>query len=95
MPLYKHVREDVEKLTYITRTEFKNARFTMFYNSDGKIKSKSLPFRASKEQLLRALEFIREDSDYYIEEAQKYASGQYNVKNKEAVITSSTEGEKK
>ena len=86
MPLYKHVREDVEKLTFIKRTEFKNGKYYMFYDSDGKIKSKSLPFRASQSQLLAALEFIKNDSDYFLIEAEKYARGDYNIKPKDMVV---------
>lgn len=95
MPLYKHIRDDVNKLTYIERTDFSKAKFTMFYKSNGVLKRKTLPYRASKEQLLSALKYIREDSDYYIEEAKKYASGQYDIKNKNLVIASSVEGETK
>lgn len=89
MPLYKHIREDVEKLSYIDKTEFKNAKFYMHYSDGDNKKVKVLPFRASKDQLLRALEFIRQDSDYLIKEAERYASGQYNIKNKDVVVTSS------
>ena len=89
MSLYKHVRDDVEKLSYIERTEFKNAKFYMYYESDGKIKVKTLPYRASKVQLLSALEFIKNDSDYFIKEAEKYARGDYNIKNKKMVVDSS------
>lgn len=92
MPLYKHIREDVEKLSYIDKTEFKHAMFYMYYTSDDKQKFKRIPFRASKEQLLDALDFIRRDSDYYIREAEKLARGGYNVKPKNMVAVSSVEG---
>lgn len=91
MALYKHVRDDVSKLTYIDRTEFTRAIFKMFYTSDGVVKVKTLPYRATKNQLLAALEFIRNDSDYYIIEAEKYARGDYDVANKKMVVASSGE----
>jgi len=89
MPLYKHIREDVDKLSFIEKTEFKNAKFYMYYKSDGKIKVKSLPFRASQNQLLLTLDFIKNDSDYFIEEAERYAKGYYDIKPKTMVVNSS------
>ena len=92
MPLYKHIRDDIEKLSYIEKVEFKNARLYMYYTSDDKMKVKMLPFRSSKDQLLKALEFIRKDGDYYIREAERLARGEYNVKPKNMVAVSSVEG---
>lgn len=89
MPLYKHVREDLEKLTYIDEVVFKNARLYLHYTSDGKKKVKQIPYRIDKNQLLKVLEFIREDSDYYLIEAEKHARGDYNIKPKTMVVNSS------
>jgi len=89
MTLYKHILDDIRKLSYIERVEFKYGKVYMFYESDGKTKYKTLPYRANQPQLIASLKFIREDSDYFIKEAEKHVRGDYNIKTKNMVVSSS------
>ena len=65
MPLYKHVRDDVNKFSFVEKTEFKGAKLYIYYKKDGKLKYKSLPYRANKNQLLDCLEDIKKEIKYY------------------------------
>ena len=62
--LYKWVRDEVEKLSYIERTEFKGTTFTIHYLKLGQPKKKKLPYRANKDTLLKTLNSIKKDIDY-------------------------------
>ena len=73
-------------MSYILKTEFKNGVFFMYYESDGNIKVKRLPFRANQQQLIDCLDSIKKDSDYYIKEAEKYVRGDYNISPKKMVV---------
>jgi hypothetical protein len=66
MTLYKFVRDDVTKYSFVTRTKFEKAIFTIYYtNKEGIEKFKNLPYRTTRDQLITALETIKKDSDYY------------------------------
>ena len=65
MPLYKHVRDDVSKFSFVDKTEFKGARFYIYYKDEKKLKYKVLPYRANKNQLLDCLEDIKKEINYY------------------------------
>lgn len=79
MPLYKHVRDDVEKYEDI-RTEFKGGIFYMYYFVDGKEKVKKLPFRCGKEQLIKSIQKIRQEIGYYDRKRQRIKDGFYGSK---------------
>lgn len=71
MTLYKWVRDYIKKLSYITRTEFKNGKLYLYYEKDGKEKYETLPYRATPRQVLRKLEKIKGEINYY-EEREEY-----------------------
>lgn len=64
MPIYKWVREEVEKYSYITDSEMKNGVVYFYYLKNGKRKHKRLPFRANKKQLMALLDRIKKDIKY-------------------------------
>ena len=65
MPLYKHIRDDVSKFSFVEKTEFKGAKFFIYYKNNKKLCYKSLPYRANKKQLLDCLESIKKEINYY------------------------------
>lgn len=93
MPLFKHVRDDVVKYEDITRTEFKNATFYMYYMKDGKEAVKRLPYRATQSQLQAAIEAIRKDVNYYKRRQEKIDSGHFKVRSDETAFFVSDEEE--
>ena len=65
MPLYKEVREDIARFTFITRTSFKHSTMHLYYNTaNGMEKHKSLPYRATRDQVLRVIETIKTEINY-------------------------------
>jgi len=64
MTLYKWVRDEVGKLSYVERTEFKGTTFTIHYLKQGQPKKKKLPYRTTKDILLKTLNSIKKDIDY-------------------------------
>ena len=69
--LYKWIRDHVGKFSFIVKTEFKNATFYMWYEKDGKLKAKHLPYRANKDMLLYTIGEIKKDINYD-EQKKKY-----------------------
>jgi len=65
MPLYKSIREDIERFTFITRTEFKRAVLYIYYKScNGMEKHKSLPYRANRDAVLHVIDTIKKEIHY-------------------------------
>ena len=81
MPLYKHVRDDEAKFSFVEKTEFKGARFYIYYKDEEKLKYKVLPYRANKTQLLDCLEGIKKEINYYEKRDKEL------IKNKEEEFT--------
>jgi len=92
MPLYKHIRDDVDKFTFVEKTEFKGARFFIYYKNNGKLKHKILPYRANREQLLDCLESIKKEIGYY--EKKRKLDILVNKKVKEEFMVGFTHDEK-
>ncbi|MDX1279517.1 hypothetical protein [Oceanihabitans sediminis] len=65
MTLYKWVREEIEKLSFINKTKFTGMYLYLFYDKDGEEKIKRIPYRAKPKQVLDFIEKIKEDIDYY------------------------------
>jgi len=59
------MRDFVERYTFVKYTEFKNGVFRIFYEKDNKIRHKTLPFLTTKLRLMRTIENIKKDIDYY------------------------------
>lgn len=59
--LYSWVQEQIATYSFIEKVEFKNAIFHMYYKRDGTQKCKRIPYRATKEQLVRALDSIKKE----------------------------------
>jgi len=62
--LYKWIRDHIKKFSFVVKTEFKNAIFYIWYEKDGKLKAKHLPYRANKNMLLYTIEEIKKDINY-------------------------------
>jgi len=62
--LYKWIRDDVAKLSYVDRVEFKGSTFYIHYLKNGWQKCKKLPYRADKNKLIDTLNAIKKDIDY-------------------------------
>jgi hypothetical protein len=66
MTLFKFVRDDVTKFSFVTRTTFKNGIFYIYYlDKNEEERYKALPYRATRDQLITALESIKQESDYF------------------------------
>lgn len=61
------------------KTEFKNAYFYMYYEMNGKLKYKRLPFRSSKQRLINTIEKIRAEIDYYNIRKKRIEAGFYDI----------------
>jgi len=60
MTIYKWLREDIAKLSYINEVKFTGTYVYIHYGED---KFKKLAYRANKSMLLNALSEIREELD--------------------------------
>ena len=65
--LFENIRELVSKYSFIKKTEFRNAIFYIYYEKEGKLKYKHLPYRTTEKQLFNCIERIKEDINYYEE----------------------------
>ena len=54
----------VERYTFVSHTSFSNGKFTIHYIKDGKILTKSLPYRTTPDQLMFVIERIKKDIGY-------------------------------
>jgi hypothetical protein len=65
MTLRQHVKELVDKFSFVKRTEFKNGCLYIFYdNVKGMERWKRLPLRANKDHLLNVIDSIRTEILY-------------------------------
>ena len=64
MTLYKYVRDWVDQYSFITRTTFKHTTFKLHYEIDDKERAKSLPFRASRDTLVKTINKIKKEIGY-------------------------------
>jgi len=71
MTLFKWVRDDIEKISYVKNTRFSCARYYIYYDVDGKEQYKVLPFRADKNTVLKTLRTIEKEIGYDSEERAK------------------------
>jgi len=86
MPLYKRIRDDVSKLSYVTRTRFTRAYLYIYYMKNEKEVYKRLPYRSDKYALIRVLKTVKKNADLKKQEI---------IKRKPLIIGSSIEkGEK-
>jgi hypothetical protein len=66
MPLFKYIRDDLTKLSFINRTIFKNAVLSLYYFDKENIeRCVKLSYRTTRDRLLTTLESIKKDSGYY------------------------------
>jgi len=93
MTLYKAVRDDIAKYEDIKRTEFKGVYFYMFYDVNGVEKFKRIPYRAGKELVIKRIQQIRAEIDYYKRKEERIESGYYDNKNKEPAFSIGDENE--
>ena len=68
--IYKWVREEIEKYSFITGSELKKGSIYFYYEKDGKKKFKRLPLRSDGNQVIKMVERIKKDIGYK-EEKQK------------------------
>ena len=64
MTLYQWVRNEIEKLSFVSRTEFKKASFFIYYQHNDHEKRKILPYRATPAQVIRILDSIKKEIGY-------------------------------
>lgn len=65
MTLLKWVRDDLKKYSFIKSTNFVKGMYYLYYEVNGKIKFKKIPYRADKRKLINVVEKIREEINYY------------------------------
>ena len=64
--LYKWVRDMVQKYSFITRTETRNGMVFLYFNDlKGVEQCKRVPYRASRDRLIKIIEEIKEAIHYY------------------------------
>lgn len=64
MPIYKWVRDFVEKYSFITGSELRNGMVYFYYEKEGKKRYKRIPFRSDKDKVISTIERIKEDIGY-------------------------------
>ena len=77
--LTKWVREYIKKYSFVKDTDFKNGIFYIYYFKGENVKTKKLPYRTTKDQLVRTIENIKKDIDYYKEKQKRVDAGEYDV----------------
>ena len=63
--IWKWVRDLVGRFSFIDKIESKNHYIYLYYKKDDVIKSKRIPFRASRDTLIKEIEDIKKDINYY------------------------------
>jgi len=79
MVLYKWVREFLERYSFVQRVKLQNAYVYIYYELDGEKKWKRIPYRATKDKLMRTIESIKEEIGYYDDLERRKKEGQYDV----------------
>ena len=65
MPLYDWVRELVSKYSFIDKVELQGSMVLLHYKSDEKTKVNKIPYRATRDQLIKRIEYIKNEIRYY------------------------------
>ena len=89
--IYKWLQEYLKKYSFIDDVYITGSIIILTYNKDGKKKRKRLPYRATKTQLIKCINRIKKDIDYYEKRIKK---GQCDVKKKEPFVVGFTSGDK-
>jgi len=71
LPLYKWVRDLLEKTTFITKTKYENHYIVVYYNDNGTERFKKISFRATKKQLQNLIKKIKNEINYYEKKAER------------------------
>lgn len=64
MPIYKWVRKDIEKYSFITKTEMKLGIVHVYYEHENIKGKKKIPYRADKNKLIKLIEKIKKEINY-------------------------------
>ena len=72
MPIYKWVREELEKLSYIERITIVKGQVRLYYLVDEKERFKSIPYRSGRDEVLKALKQIREEANVNVKKFEEY-----------------------
>ncbi len=91
MALYKWIRNYIRKYSFILGTEFRNATLFIYYKKDGETKEKHLPYRATKDQLIKAINNIKKEINYHEDRKKRIKEGQYDVKKRGIIVAFSNE----
>ena len=86
MVLYKWVREYLEKYSFVKRVKLQNAYVYIYYEVDGEKAWKRIPYRATRDKLMRTIESIKEDINYYEDLKRRKEEGQYDIDKDKPVI---------
>lgn len=62
--LQSWIREYIMRYSFVTETKFTNAILYIYYEKDGKRKCKKLPYRSTRDQVIRCIESIKKDIDF-------------------------------
>ena len=77
-----YIISDLKKLSYIKDVKLENGYIFLFYSKDDKMLKKKVPYRATRDMLLKKLEAIQDEIGY-MEMKEKY----YKDKLKEAPVS--------
>lgn len=86
MTLYKWVREELKKYSFINHIDLKNGKVYIVYNKNDKQKVKTLPYRATKHQLISKIESIKKDINYVESRKKNIEEGNYRIGEKSKMI---------
>ncbi len=93
--LHKTIRDLVEKYTFITKTTAYAGVIKLYYkNSDTQVvRFRKLPYRATKEQLIRTIDSIKKEIGWYSKRIELSQKLRREVANKEILISYIGEGQ--
>lgn len=86
--IYKWVRELMERYSFVTSVQMKNAYVYIYYELGEHKDWKRIPYRANREKLLELIEKIKQEIGYYEDFELRKKQGQYNVDEKTPLIFS-------
>jgi hypothetical protein len=62
--LFKHVQDLISKYSFVKGVELKGARVLVYYEKDGELKHKAIPYRADKNMVIKYIKSIKKDINY-------------------------------
>ena len=72
MPIYKWVREELEKLSYIDKVEVKKGKVYFYYTFEDAQRYRTLPYRCGRDEVLKILREIRQETGVDFKKMEEY-----------------------